>query len=208
MRGAIMSQRVWSGFAVAAALMLAACGGGSGKAPAEGDMALGAAEGAKVTVIEYASVTCGACAQWHSEVWPAFKAKYVDTNQVRFVFREFPTPPAEISVAGFLVARCAGADQYFDVVGKIMDAQPELFGGGTPPRDVLVRIAGEAGLNEQQFTQCVTNPEAVAAAEARTQAARAAGVTGTPTFLVNGRLVQDRSLSGLSEAIDPLLAAN
>lgn len=194
-----------AGAALAAAvLMLAACGGGSGKTPAEGDMALGAAEGAKVTVVEYASVTCGACAQWHSEVWPAFKAKYVDTNKVRFVFREFPTPPAEVSVAGFLVARCAGSDQYFDVVGKIMDAQPELF-GGTPPRDVLVRIAREAGLSEQQFTQCVTNPEAVAAAEARSQAARAAGVTGTPTFQVNGRLVADRSLSGLSAVIDPLL---
>lgn len=207
MRATTMSRRGLGGAALAAAaLMLAACGGGAGKVPAEGDMALGAAEGAKVTVVEYASVTCGACAQWHSEVWPAFKAKYVDTNQVRFVFREFPTPPADIAVAGFLVARCAGSDQYFDVVGKIMDAQPEIF-GGTPPRDVLVRIAREAGLNEQQFTQCVTNPEAVAAAEARTQAARAAGISHTPTFMVNGQTIADRSLSGLSAAIDPLLAA-
>ena len=94
--------------ALAAMATLAGCSGGGQSGAVEGDMALGAPEGAKVTVVEYASVTCGHCAAWQEQVYPEFKAKYVDTNQVRYVFREFPTAPEAVAVAGFLVARCAG----------------------------------------------------------------------------------------------------
>ena len=106
------------------ALSLAACGGGAGGA-AEGDMALGAPEGAKVTVVEYASPTCIHCAMWQKNTWPAFKAKYVDTNKVRYVFRELPTPPTEIAAAGVLLARCAGPDKYFDVIHELLANQGE-----------------------------------------------------------------------------------
>lgn len=174
------------------ALTLTACGGGS-KPVVDGDMALGAAEGAKVTVVEYASPTCPHCALWQENTWPAFKAAYVDTNKVRYVFRELPTPPADIAAAGFLLARCAGEDKYFDVVHAIMKSQAE-WRTGTNPRASLVRIAGENGMDEAAFTRCVTNPEAIAALETRIKAATDAGVINTPTFFVNGRQVS--SLGG------------
>ena len=199
-----MLRKLAGAAALSVAMALAACSG-KDAAPAEGDMALGAPEGAKVTVIEYASVTCSGCAAWNKQVWPQFKAKYVDTGKVRYVFREFPTPPQDVAVAGFLLARCAGEDQYFHVVDQIMRALPELH-SGTPARDILLRTAREAGLSEAQFQTCVANPEAVAAMEQRIKAARDAGVTGTPTFIVNGTKVVDSSLSGLSEAIDAELA--
>ena len=175
-----------------AALTLASCGGGS-KPVVEGDMALGAAEGAKVTVVEYASPTCPHCALWQQNTWPAFKAAYVDTNKVRYVFRELPTPPTDIAAAGFLLARCAGEDKYFDVVHAIMESQSE-WRTGTSPRASLVRIAAENGMDEAAFTRCVTNPEAIAALETRIKAATDAGVINTPTFFVNGRQVS--SLGG------------
>lgn len=193
--------------ALAAMATLAGCSGGAKGGAADGDMALGAAEGAKVTVVEYASVTCGHCAVWQQTIWPEFKAKYVDTNQVRYVFREFPTEPAPVAVAGFLMARCAGPDKYFDVIHEIMASQREFF-GGTPPRTVLLRIANGAGLSEQQFQDCVTNEEAIKGMDARIKAALAAGVNGTPYFMVNGEHVADSSLSGLSEKIDAALAAS
>jgi len=168
-------------------------------------MALGAAEGAKVTVVEYASVTCAHCAAWQDEVWPAFKTKYVDNKKVRYVFREFPTPPQDVAVAGFLIARCAGEDKYFDVIHQIMASQKE-WAAGTNPRDSLIRIAGAAGLNQQQFEACVRDEDAIKAMEARIKSGLDAGVSGTPTFLVNGTRVVDSSLSGLSEAIDAELA--
>jgi len=206
---AAMSRRAAiTGAAMAAMATLAACSGSQVSGPAEGDMAKGAAEGAKVTVVEYASVTCGACAAWQTQVWPEFSAKYVDTGQVRFVFREFPTGPVDVAAAGFLTARCAGADKYFDVIDEIMASQPELLGGATPPRTTLLRIANAAGLSEQQFTECVTDTDAIAALEERVQAGLDAGVTGTPHFLVNGEVVTDRSMAGLSAKIDEALKAS
>lgn len=205
--GAMSRRAAITGAALAAMTALAACGGagGGGASAASGDIAIGAPEGAKVTVVEYASVTCGACAAWQAQVYEPFKAKYIDTNQIRFVFREFPTPPQDVAAAGFLMARCAGEDKYFDIVHEIMASQPELF-GGTPPRNVLLRIANGAGLSEEQFTQCVSDPENIAALEARVRQGVEAGVSGTPTFMVNGQRVADPSLAGLSAAIDAELA--
>ncbi len=205
-RYASMSRRAaMTAAALASMAALAGCGGGGGSAPVEGDMGLGAAEGAKVTVVEYASVTCGHCATWQETVWPAFKAKYVDTSKVRYVFREFPTPPQDIAVAGFLIARCAGEDKYFDVIHEIMSSQRE-WQAGVPPRDTLVRVAAGAGLSQEQFQKCVTDTKAIEAMDARIREGVSAGVTGTPTFIVNGTKVVDSSLEGLSTAIDAELA--
>src|SRR5690606_37642635 len=154
----------------AATLVLAACGGGGNSAPAEGDMIRGAGEDAAVTVVEYASVTCGHCALWNETVWPQFKERYVDNNRVRFIFRELPTPPQDIAVAGFLLARCAGDDRYFEVIDQIMRSQREWM-QGTPPRESLVRIAANAGLSEAEFTQCVTDQDAILAMDERVRAA-------------------------------------
>ncbi|EKY29901.1 DsbA-like protein [Brevundimonas diminuta 470-4] len=200
----MMKRSAVVGMAITA-LILSACGqGGGGKTVAEGDMAIGAAEGAKVTVVEYASTTCAACAAWNEQVWPDFKAKYVDTQKVRFVFREFPTPPQDVAVAGFLIARCAGEDKYFEVIDHLMRSQAEMHGGAAP-RDVLLRTAQAAGLNEAQFKTCPSDKAAIAALEQRIRQASAAGVTGTPTLMVNGQIVNDKSLAGLSAHIDPLL---
>lgn len=191
------------------ALSLAACGGKGGAA--EGDMALGAPEGAKVTVVEYASPTCIHCAAWQKDTWPAFKAKYVDTNKVRYVFRELPTPPAEIAAAGVLLARCAGPDKYFDVIHELLANQAEWQTGAISPRASLVKTAGSFGIDEARFQQCVSDEKAIAALEKRTQAAIAAGVKGTPTFFVNGKTVsytggEGPTINLLQAAIDPELA--
>lgn len=206
-RLARMSRRAAITGAALATMALAACGGGKGAA--EGDMSLGAPEGAKVTVVEYASVTCPHCALWQKNTWPAFKAKYVDTKKVRYIFRELPTPPVDAATAGFLVARCAGKDKYFDVVHQLMATQQEML--TSSPRDWLLRTAQAAGLSEQQFNDCVTDKDAVAAMEKRVQFARTQGVTGTPAFYVNDQQVltpggEGASLADLSTAIDAALA--
>lgn len=211
---AAMSRRAaMTAAALAAMATLAGCGGGGAGASAEGDMTLGAPEGAKVTVVEYASVTCGVCAAWHEETWPAFKAAYVDTNKVRFVFRELPTGPVNVAVADFMIARCAGEDKYFDVVGGIMSSQRE-WQTGVNPRDTLFRIGNGAGLSNQQIETCIKDPQNIKAADARARAAQAAGVEGTPAFYVNGvHVVSMGSTSGptmadLSRAIEAELAKN
>lgn len=211
---AAMSRRAaMTAAALAAMATLAGCSGGGASAAAEGDMAMGAAEGAKVTVIEYASVTCHVCAAWHKENWAAFKAAYVDTNKVRYVFRELPTGPVNVAVAGFMIARCAGDDKYFDVVHNILASQDE-WQAGVNPRDTLFRIGNGAGLSNQQIEACIKNPDNIKAADARARASQAAGIEGTPAFLVNGvPVISPGSASGptmadLSRAIDAELAKN
>lgn len=210
-RYAAMSRRAaMTAAAMAAMATLAACGGGGTKGAAEGDMALGAAEGAKVTVVEYASVTCPHCAAWQVSTWPAFKAAYVDNKKVRYVFRELPTPPANVAVAGFMIARCAGEDKYFDVIHGIMASQSE-WQAGVNPRDTLFRVGNGAGLNNQQIDACIKDPENLKASEARSQAAFKAGVNGTPAFFVNGVQVispgeEGATMADLSKAIDAELA--
>jgi protein-disulfide isomerase len=80
-----------------------------------GDKVLGS-DKAPVTIIEYASVTCPHCATFHIETYPKLKEKFIDTGKVRFIFREFPTAPANASIAGFMLARCSG-DKYFPLIG-------------------------------------------------------------------------------------------
>jgi protein-disulfide isomerase len=76
-----------------------------------GDKILGS-ESAPVTIVEYASVTCGACAAFHQQTYPTLKSKYIDTGKVRLIMREFPTAPAPVAIGGFMLARC-GNDRYF-----------------------------------------------------------------------------------------------
>ena len=206
-RFARMSRRAAITGAALATMALAACGGGS-KGAAEGDMAMGAPEGAKVTVVEYASVTCPHCALWQTNTWPAFKAKYVDTNKVRYVFRELPTPPIDAATAGFLIARCAGEDKYFDVVHELLASRQQLV---SDPRATLFRVGNGAGLNNQQIEACIKDPANLKASEERTNAAVKAGVTGTPAFFVNGVQIvspgeEGATMADLSKAIDAELA--
>ncbi|NJC40021.1 protein-disulfide isomerase [Brevundimonas alba] len=208
-RFAAMSRRAAiTAAALTAAMGLAACGGGGTGAAAEGDMAIGAPDGAKVTVVEYASVTCPHCAAWQENTWAAFKAAYVDTNKVRYVFRELPTPPAPVAVAGFAVARCAGEDKYFQVIHELMADQRAFVGD---PRGTLVRVGNGVGLSEQQVQACITDEDALKAADDRASAATKAGVTTTPAFFVNGTQVitpggEGPSMEDLSKAIDAELA--
>jgi protein-disulfide isomerase len=196
----------------AMAVVLGACHPGAQSASGGGDamtapeMSLGNPN-AKVTVIEYASDTCPHCARFGETVFPAFKAKYVDTGKVRYVFREFLTEPIQVAAAGFLVARCAGKDKYFQVVDAEFRAQNQMFASGDA-HGVLLNIAKSAGLTEAQFNACVQNEAALKALSDRVQhAAEVDHIDGTPTLLVNGKKlgVGEVSMAQLDAAIQPLL---
>jgi protein-disulfide isomerase len=195
-----LDRRVLLAASLLMGLGLAACGPKGGAVTAE-DMSMGEAN-AKVTVIEYASVSCSHCAAWNKDVWPAFKAKYVDTGKVRYVFREFITPPPQLAAAGFLLARCAGPDKYFGVLDQVFHAQEEIFRTGDI-RTPLVAIAAQAGINEQQFTACVSDEKALNELNARVEKyINQDKITGTPTFVVNGtKLDGEQSLAALDVAI-------
>lgn len=187
----MLSRRLLLAAAAVAGFALAGCNKGGASGPAEGDMTMGDPK-APVKMVEYASMSCSHCAQFNNQVFPAFKAKYIDTGKVHYTLKEFLTPPEQVATAGFLLARCAGKDKYFSVVDAIFQNQAEMFqtGDATGVRTVLLRIAQSAGLTEEQFNACLTDEEEIKALDARvTRAVREDKITGTPTFVINGKQI-------------------
>ncbi len=170
-------------------------------APQSDDMALGRAR-APVTVIEYASAGCPHCARWSMDVFPAFKAKYVDTGKVRFVLREELAGDAELAAAGFLTARCAGPAKYFDVIDAVFRAQPAIVADGDAYGH-LRQVALDAGVGEAGFKACLTDPAELSALQARSDRhVQADNVPSTPTFIIGAaKLEGEQSLADLDRAI-------
>ncbi len=86
-------------------------------------MALGPAD-AKVTIVEYASLTCSHCAAFHKDTCPELKKRYIDTGKVRFILREFPLDP--LATAGFMLARCDGEAKYYPIIDLLFEQQKRL----------------------------------------------------------------------------------
>lgn len=165
------------------------------------DMVMGNPK-AKITVVEYASASCSHCAAFAIDVFPAFKAKYIDTGQVKYVFREVLTEPVQLAAAGFILARCTGKQNYFKTLDGVFHAQQEVFETQNL-RTPLMKVAKSAGLSEAQFMACLTDKAALDSLNARVERiAKAGDFDSTPTFFINGqKLVGEHSLADLDAAI-------
>jgi protein-disulfide isomerase len=190
---------------VAGVAGLSACNK-SGSTVSADDMSLGDPN-AKVTVVEYASASCVHCARWNEEVFPAFKSKYIDTGKVRYVYREFLTAPPQVAAASFLLARCAGKDKYFSVLDSVYRSQEEMFTTGDY-RGVLLRIAQQSGLDEAKFDACVGDEAALKALNDRVERyAKEADIKGTPTFVINGKKLNEEGGEAPLDQLDAAIAA-
>jgi protein-disulfide isomerase len=139
---------------------------------------------APVTLIEYAAVTCPHCADFFMHQYPDIKAKYIDTGKVHFIFREFALNA--LDVAGFMLARCAGEDKFFPIVDTLFEKQREWV--VQKPLEPLMAIAKQAGFTQQSFEACLTNHQVEDGVKwVRERAAEKYGVSGTPTFFINGK---------------------
>ena len=207
---------------VVAAVALSACGSEStvsttdtaastaGQYEVAGDHAIGNPN-APVTVVEYASVVCGACANWHNTVFQDFKEKYVDPGHVRFIFREFPTAPENLARAGFLIANCADEDKFMENISLQFKRQRAIL-SSSDIRGEYVKLAKASGLSEAEFQACLANVEENERLDAVEEAAFDAGVTSTPTFFINGEKVsrveggkQLFTLETFETVLDPML---
>lgn len=200
-----------------AALTLAACGGGDKPTTAAAtgsnteylvpnDHVTGNADAA-VTLVEYASVACGACAGWHQQVYPEFKKKYVDTGKVRYVFREYVTGVPEYADAGFMIALCAPEENYFKNISFQFKRYTQIMKMGQQgkARDAYIGIAKSAGLSEDEFTSCMQNTELRDQYKAKMQTGIDAGVTATPAFFINGEKHKVYTLETIEDVILPIL---
>jgi protein-disulfide isomerase len=165
------------------------------------DIIQGKAE-APATIVEYASMTCSHCAAFHKEVWPALKAKYVETGKAKFVLREFPLDP--LAIAAFMLARCAGREKRDAVVDRLFDRQADWAFAEDP----LPRLKAEvqaAGVPEAEIDTCLKNQKLLDQVKAvRAVASQKLGVNSTPTFFVSGkRLAGEQSLDSFDRILAP-----
>lgn len=162
---------------------------------------------AKVTVVEYGSMTCGHCMNFATKIFPDFKTKYIDTNKVRFIFREFPLD--NLAAAASMLARCAGDDKTLPMIETLYDKQADwAFTQGNPvPK--LFDIAKQAGFTQESFDKCLTDQKLLDQITAgRARASETFGVNATPTFFINGKRLMDvPTVENFGKVIDPLLEA-
>ena len=173
-----------------------------------GDMAVGS-DDATITVIEYASVTCPHCATFHETIFPAIKEQYIDTGKVRFVFREFPTAPGALSVAGSMLARCAadkgGDEAYFLLIDSLFKTQRTWIYGENP-RGELLKIAAQAGIDEAAFDACVKREDLLELINKNVdEGSDKYGIASTPSFIIDGRLRHFSTEEAFTEAIEAAL---
>ena len=187
------------------ALSLAGCagGGGNGKPKPEallnadgsaniaelakpgplGDRALGNPT-APTTIIEYASLTCPYCRQFHAKTYPRVKKELIDTGKVRYILRAYPIGRTAGTAA--IIARCAPEKDYFRLYDKFLAQQKSWTSQDVRP-DAIYKIAAQTGMTRETFNACLANKEIEQGLHEVKMRGRKFGVSGTPTFFINGK---------------------
>ncbi|CAN7425963.1 DsbA family protein [Mesorhizobium amorphae] len=158
---------------------------------------------AKVTIVEYASMTCPHCAHFNETTFPELKTKYIDTGKARYILREFPFDPS--AEAGFMLARCA-KDNYFPMVDVLFKQQANWVGVNNT-KDALLQISKLAGFTQESFEACLTDQKLLDDVRAvQKRGADEFKVDSTPTFFINGKTYKGAmSIEEVSAILDPLL---
>jgi len=151
------------------------------------DMALGSAD-ARVAIVEYAAPTCPHCARFNKDVFPRIKSEYVDTDKVRYVFREFPLNIKDLACS--MLARSIARDdtaKYFAIIDMMFRQQDQLV---EKTSDTLRLIGRQARFSAQQVEDCLKDQamqDKIAAGQKFAE--EVLKVEGTPTFFINDQVI-------------------
>lgn len=158
---------------------------------------------AKTVIVEYASLSCSHCANFHNKVFPDLKTKYLDTGVARLIVREFPT--SERALVAHMLTRCAAQDKAPALLGELFHKQEEwAFSEGDPTPKLKEIAMGTGGLTAETFEACTKDQKLFDKLVANfTAAGDKFGISATPTFFINGKRVTE---AATMETFDKLLA--
>ena len=162
---------------------------------------------AKVTIIEFADFRCPFCEQFFTNTEPQIIKDYVDTGKVKLAFRNFAfLGPASTVAAN--ASECANDQgKFWDFYSYLYKNQPAETDTTMYNTDTLTQAAVSLGMSDSQFRSCLDNKTGDAKAAKDMTDGQAAGVSGTPTFFVNGiSLVGAQPYSAFKALIDQELA--
>ncbi|HMS44715.1 MAG TPA: DsbA family protein [Alphaproteobacteria bacterium] len=141
---------------------------------------------ARVVIIEYASLTCPHCANFHVNFLPSLKKDFVDTGKVLFVFRDFPLD--EYAFQATMIAQCAPRDSYFAILDQLFTNQ-QTWVRAENISDALDGFAQNIGIDSEKLTSCYADEKIIdRTVYLYTEAYNKYGVRGTPSLVINGQL--------------------
>lgn len=147
-----------------------------------GDLVLGD-ESAPVAIIEYASMTCPHCANFHGTTFKEIKSRFVDTGKAKMIFREFPFDQVGLQAA--MLVRCGGPDKAFALL-DVLFSQQANWSRAPDYLDQLAKIAGLAGIGRAKFNACLQNQDlANHIIQSRKVAQDKYNVDSTPSFVID-----------------------
>ena len=181
----MLKRREVLGLATGAAILPLA-GFGALAGDAAHDMVLGDWD-APIEIIEYASMTCGYCARFHTDTLPDLKKHYIDTGRARLVFREYPLDRLALAVSA--LARCAGKDHFFGFIDVLFRTQTQWVQAEDPIEE-LRSIVRAGGQDPSLVDSCIDDEATVSSIlEGMLEAQSTHDVKSTPTLVINGVVI-------------------
>ncbi|MFY9589247.1 DsbA family protein [Rickettsia endosymbiont of Halotydeus destructor] len=167
------------------------------------DMVLGNKE-AKAIMVEYFSPTCPHCAYYHTVIFPEIKKKYIDTNKIAYVIREFIGNKQDLDAA--ILARCKGDMDSFLQFHKVILEQQDKWAYSNKYRELLTSIGQIGGISPEAYKQCLSNDKITEILLANTNfIAKTPNFKGTPSFFINGVPIEGYAVNNISKAIEKVL---
>ena len=146
---------------------------------------------APLTLIDFSDYQCLICQRFYEETLPLLREDFIETGQVRYMVRDFPVERLHPQAKKMAVAaHCAQEQGRFWEMHELLFQHQQALGF-----DNLKEYAGQLGLNETEFQQCLEAERAVRKIGEDMDTAKRAGVLGTPTYLL-GKTTKDRTISG------------
>ena len=159
---------------------------------------------AKIVVIEYASMTCIHCANFHKQVYPKIKKNYIDTNKIKFIFRDFPLDKQALFAS--VLAKCAPKDKYYNFVKLILTNQEKWISNDDTFMNKLRNIGKLAGLNENKINSCFKDEKIVNnIIRTRSIGEEKYNINSTPSLIINEKKYSAMSYENFEKIIENLI---
>jgi protein-disulfide isomerase len=142
---------------------------------------------APITIVQYSSLTCQHCRNFHAVTFPELKRAYIDTGKVRYVLREFPI--GRQSGMATVALRCAAPDKYLELYGKFMEQQNNWVSQEVR-LDPIFAVAEQVGMKRAEFDACRENQGMIENLKWVKDRGRKLGIVGTPNYFVGDQLVK------------------
>ncbi len=160
---------------------------------------------APITIIEYASMTCSHCADFHTETYPVLKENYIEKGDVKFIFREFPLD--KLSMATSMLARCVDNSISLAFIDILFQNRNKWYSDNAIAE--LKNLSKQAGLSSEDFERCLNDQELLDQLIIQKEnAIKEFQINSTPSFIINGKVISgNKPYSYFESEIDKILDA-